>query len=256
MALNTLGTIIHNTLEDFYKPLTGSFLSIDLIKKMKLNVEDTVMFHFKNEYKEGDITKGKNLIIFEIAKHYISNFLNIEIESLTKGNEVKIIAIETENNVQINIEELNFKVNLTGKVDRVDKFNGVTRIIDYKTGRVEQGKVEVVDWGNITQDYDKYSKSFQVLMYAYMMFKSKVVTLPLEAGIISFKNLNSGFLKFAKKESQYTRIKEQLITEETLEAFEKELKKLIIEICNPEINFLRKRIINDSKKHHFTSTRK
>ncbi|RKE98732.1 PD-(D/E)XK nuclease family protein [Ichthyenterobacterium magnum] len=242
VALNTLGTIIHNTLEDFYKPLTGSFLSINLIKKMKSNIEDTVMFHFKNEYKEGDITKGKNLIIFEIAKHYISNFLNLEIESLTKENEIKIIAIETENNVQINIEELNFKVNLTGKVDRVDEFNGVTRIIDYKTGRVDQGKVEVVDWKNITQDYDKYSKSFQVLMYAYMMFRSKMVTLPLEAGIISFKNLNSGFLRFAKKESQYTRTKEQLITEDTLGAFEKELKKLIIEICNPEINFIEKEL--------------
>ena len=64
---------------------------------------------------------------------------------------------------------------LTGKVDRIDEYNGVTRIIDYKTGKVEQNKVEIVNWEDITTDYSKYSKSFQLLMYAYMMNKGKTL---------------------------------------------------------------------------------
>ena len=64
---------------------------------MKPLITKTVTHHFKEVYKEGDITKGKNLIVFEIAKRYVSNFLNLEIEDLKHGNQIKIIAIEIEN---------------------------------------------------------------------------------------------------------------------------------------------------------------
>jgi ATP-dependent helicase/nuclease subunit B len=242
VAANTLGSVIHNTLEDFYKPLEGQILSVDAISDMLSKIDERVNHHFTAIYKKGDLKKGKNLIIFEIAKRYISNFLNTEIETLKAGNTLKIISIEVENNIEINIPELNFPINLTGKVDRVDKLNGVTRIIDYKSGKVEQNKVEIVDWEAITTDYDKYSKSFQVLMYAYMMHLQNEIQLPIEAGIISFKNLKQGVLKFGKKESTTSRTKDQLITSITLNAFESQLKNLIIEICDLNIDFIEKEL--------------
>nr|WP_321233775.1 PD-(D/E)XK nuclease family protein [uncultured Psychroserpens sp.] len=242
IAFNTLGTVIHNTLEDFYKPLEGQFLSKDHIKHMKTKINSTVSHHFKAEFKEGDITNGKNLIIFEIAQRYISNFLNLETTSLKEGNTIKIVAIETENKVPIYVENISKTVNLTGKVDRVDEYNGTIRIIDYKTGRVEPSKVEIANWEAITTDYDKYSKSFQVLTYAYMMHKSENIKLPIEAGIISFKSLNAGVLKFATKPSEKSRTKDHLITSETLNAFEIELKKLVTEIYNVDIDFIEKEV--------------
>lgn len=241
VAANTLGTVVHNTLEDFYKPLVGTFISVEVIKKLKANIVKTVTHHFKDVYKEGDITKGKNLIIFEIAKRYVSNFLDLEIAELKAGNQIKIMAIEADNSVIMDIPELDFPVTITGKVDRLDEYNGVTRIIDYKTGRVEQHSVEIVDWEAITTDYTKYSKSFQVLTYAYMMHTSNEIQLPVEAGIISFKNLRKGFLKFSKKDKAGTYAKkEALITQETLDSFGQELKQLILEICNPDIPFTEK----------------
>ncbi|WP_298340988.1 PD-(D/E)XK nuclease family protein [uncultured Algibacter sp.] len=241
VAANTLGTVVHNTLEDFYKPLINQILTVNSIKSLKPKIEKQVAFHFKNEYKQGDISKGKNLIVFEIAKRYVLNFLNAEIEDIKIGNEIKILQIEATNEVEINIPSLEFPVILTGKVDRVDSYNGVTRIIDYKTGNVQQNQVEVIDWEDITSDYKKYSKSFQVLTYAYMMHKSNQIHLPLEAGIISFKKLNSGFLKFAKKESSRGK-KDSLITKDTILAFEVELKSLITEICNQNIDFIEKEV--------------
>ncbi|WP_047548880.1 PD-(D/E)XK nuclease family protein [Psychroserpens sp. Hel_I_66] len=242
VAYNTLGTVIHNTLEDFYKPLENQFLTVDSLKQMITNVDDKVSHHFNQEFKEGDITRGKNLIIFEIAKRYVSNFLNLEIKDLKQGNTIKIIAIETKNTVPIYIESLSRTIHLTGKVDRVDNYNGTVRIIDYKTGKVESNKVEIVDWEDLTTDYEKYSKSFQILMYAYMMQKENKISLPVEAGIISFKNLNAGLLKFATKPSSRSQSKDFLITSETLSAFEIELKKLITEIFNKDINFKEKEI--------------
>ncbi len=243
VAYNTLGTVVHNTLEDFYKPLEGTFLTVEIIEALKKSIIKTVSRHFSKTYKEGDIKKGKNLIIFEIAKRYVSNFLNLEIKDLKAGNNIKIIAIEANNNISINIPSLNFPVKLTGMVDRIDEHNGITRIIDYKTGKVEQGDIEIVNWEDITTDYKKYSKSFQVLTYALMMQQSNNITLPIEAGIISFKNLGNGFLKFSKKDraGAYAK-KEALITQETLTNFNTELEQLILEICNPNIPFTEKEL--------------
>ena len=142
---------------------------------------------------------------------------------------------------EINIPELPFPIKLTGKVDRVDTYNGITRIIDYKTGKVEQNKVELVNWDDLNTDYIKHSKSFQVLMYTYMMNQKKPFIGPVEAGIISFKNLNSGFLKFAKKDKvgRYAK-KVSLISQDTLDCFYNELKKLILEVCNPDVPFTEK----------------
>jgi len=242
VAANTLGTVVHNSLEDFYKPFENKFLQIEDIKKMKSLIDITITKHFTKEYKQGDITSGKNLIIVEIAKRYVVNFLNSEIELLKKGNTLKILAVEINNTVVIDIPELDFPIKLTGKVDRVDELNGVTRIIDYKSGKVEQGNMEIVDWDLLNTNYKKYSKSFQVLCYAYMMKKQNLINLPVEAGIISFKNLKNGFLKFSEKESTHSRNKNQQITEETLQNFEKQLKSIIIEICNPEKNFEEKEL--------------
>lgn len=242
VASNTLGTVIHNTLEDFYKPFEGKFLNVEDLKKMQLRIEKRIKFHFEKEYKKGQIDKGKNLIIFEIAKRYISNFLKSEIQLLTENNTLKILAIEVDNNIQINIPELNFPVKLKGKVDRVDKLNDVVRVIDYKSGKVDQNKVEIINWDDLNTDYDKYSKSFQVLSYAYMLTKQNIIQTPLEAGIISFKNLKSGFLKFAIKDSPHSRNKNHEITDQTLADFEIQLKKLILEICNQKIAFIEKDI--------------
>jgi len=243
VAANTLGTVIHNTLEDFYKPLLNTFLTVENIKEMKLLLDNTVKRHFKEVYKEGDLSKGKNLIIYEIAKRYVLNFLNLERTDLQKGNRIKILAIEADNSVEINIPELNFPVRMNGKIDRVDEYNGVIRIVDYKTGKVEQNEVEIVHWDEMTSDYKKYSKSFQILAYAYMMAQSNQVPLPFEAGIISFKNLKNGFLRFAKKDKSgaYAK-KDALITADTLNHFSIQLKNLILEICNPDIPFTEKEV--------------
>jgi hypothetical protein len=96
----------------------------------------------------------------------------------------------------------------------------------------------VQDWEDITSDYNKFSKPFQVLTYAYMLHKANKINFPVEAGIISFKNLSSGFIKFNDKNSNST-----LINDDTLKAFETQLKKLILEICNPKIDFVEKEIL-------------
>ncbi len=239
VAANTLGTIVHDTLETFYKPLEGSVLSIEYLLNIKQQIHKEVTNQFKKTFKGGTFSKGKNLIIFEVAKRYISNFMDREISDLKAGNSIKIVKIEANLTLEIPIPELPFPVKIQGKVDRVDEYNGQLRIIDYKTGLVNQGDVEIIDWEELNQDY-KFSKAFQILTYVLMINKEIPIN-NAEAGIISFKNLGSGFLKFGTKTSAYSK-RDQLISADTLEKFSVELKKLILEICNPDIPFTEKEI--------------
>ena len=244
VASNTLGSIVHNVLEELYTPFKNRLLNQDDIKKAFVLIEPTVKNHFKKFFKEGDIGTGKNLIVFEIAKRYVLNFLNKELETLNNGNTVKIIALEEKIKTSLNIPELDFPVTLKGTIDRIDEYNGTVRIIDYKTGKVQQNQIEIVEWDDILNDYDKYSKSFQVLSYAYMLNSKHLFSNPIEGGVISFKNLQGDyFLKFAKKEFGKSRNKVQLITKETLGSFHIQLKTLILEICNPDIPFTEKPIV-------------
>ncbi len=240
VATNTLGTIVHDTLETFYKPFEDCVLRIQDLQNMKGQIHEEVTSQFKKTFKGGTFSKGKNLIIFEVAKRYISNFIDREISEIEAGNAIKIIKIENDLTLEIPMQQLDFPIKIHGKVDRVDQYNGQLRIIDYKTGLVNQGDVEIIDWEELNKDY-KFSKAFQVLAYALMMNKEIPIN-NAEAGIISFKNLGAGFLKFGVKEKSGSRNKSQIITEDTLENFTVELKKLILEICDPNIPFTEKEI--------------
>ena len=243
VAANTLGTIVHNTLEEFYKPLEGQILTKELISAMQNKIAAEVENQFQKEFKKGDISKGQNLIIYNIAKRYVSNFLKQELKLISESKEVIIRHIESNLKSELKISGLDFPVHITGKVDRIDEVDGVIRIIDYKTGKVEQNKVELVNWEDITTDYTKFSKPFQILTYAYMIMQEQQFEQPVEAGIISFKNLNAGFLNFSKKDKEGRGAKkDSIITQETLTDFSVELERLILEICNLNIPFTEKEV--------------
>ena len=237
VAFNTLGTVVHEVLDELYTPFVGRFLSEENVSKMEKEANNLVKKHFKIQFKNGDISTGKNRLIFEVANRFVSNFLSKEIALLKdKKNKLKIIATEENLSAEITIEGIDFPVKLHGQVDRVDELNGVLRIIDYKTGMVSGANLRVPEFENLRDE--KHLKAIQVLLYAYLFTKSKnySFTQPLEAGIYSFKNLNSGFLPidFALPRKK----PETNITAEKLEEFITELKIYIKEIYNPEIDFI------------------
>ncbi|MDT0648233.1 PD-(D/E)XK nuclease family protein [Zunongwangia sp. F260] len=243
VAYNTLGTVVHDTLQNFYEPYENQLISEEIIETFIKRVDSEIKLQFEKSYTRSPMNRGQNLLIFEVTKRYLLNFLKYEQKRLKRGDEIQILQIENNLKAPLEIPGLNFPIFIRGKVDRVEKTNGITRIIDYKTGKVEQNKIEIFDWEAIATDYDKYSKSFQVLTYATMINITKRLEQPVEAGIISFKNLKGGFLKFCKKETPNQRsAKKYKINNDILESFKIELNKLIVEICNPEVPFTEKEI--------------
>lgn len=243
VAYNTLGTIVHDTLEKFYKEVIEIELSKEHLEDFIKRTPEEVEHQFHQTYSKIPLSKGKNLLILEVVKRYVTNFLKMEIKELAAGRSIKVKEIETKLTASLNIPELDYPVNIGGMVDRVDISNDILRIIDYKTGKVIQSQLEITNWEDITTDYDKYSKPFQVLMYALILLENQPTTAEAEAGVISFKNLKEGFLKFGIKESQGKKtIKNNVVNADTLLNFKTQLKKLILEICDPETAFYEKEI--------------
>lgn len=239
VANNTFGTIVHDTLEDLYKPYLNTYLEESMLQEMKKKIRATVIGHFAKSFAEGDISRGKNLIAFNVVVRYIENFLKMELAEV-KQHKIKILGVEEKLRMSITVPELDFPVVLRGKLDRIDEKDGLIRIIDYKTGTVTSSQVEIVDWENTIQDYN-YSKAFQLMCYAIMYNEVQPINT-IEAGIISFKSLGSGLLKFAVKEKKGSRIKDNSITQETIAHFMESIKSLILEIGNPLIPFTEKEV--------------
>lgn len=240
---NTFGSVVHYTLEAFYKPFVGQVLEGSKLEKLKAKIPKTVEHFFQKLFKKGDITQGKNLISFEIAKRYIHNFLDTEIQFLKDGNHIQLLAVEASVAYDFDHSEFDFPIKLKGNIDRVDICNGVQRIIDYKTSKVVQTDLNLVEWAHITQDYQKHSKSFQILMYAYLLNNTQPYDGPTVAGIFSFKNFKEGVLIFTKKNKPGpSALKQQHITKEILQAYEKQLVEMLKELFNPEMEFIEKEV--------------
>ena len=200
IALNTLGTIIHETLKVLYQPFIDKFISEKDIENCFKQIDTEVLKQFKLVYKEGEIKKGRNLLAFEVAKRNVSNFLKVEMDNIKNGDAIKILALEQTFERTLNHPSLPFPVLIKGNVDRIEERNGIIRIIDYKTGKVEKASVTLKSWNRLTEDI-KNDKIIQVLAYAFM-YEQQANEKPIEAGIISFKNLKAGFLPFIIKEDK------------------------------------------------------
>jgi ATP-dependent helicase/DNAse subunit B len=235
IALNTLGTIIHETLKVLYEPFIGKFISENDILNGFKKIDDEVLKQFKLVYKEGEIKKGRNLLAFEVAKRNVSNFLKVELESIKNGDAIKILALEQTFERILNHPSLPFPVLIRGNVDRIEERNGIIRIIDYKTGKVEKGSVALKSWKGLTEDI-KNDKIIQVLAYAYM-FEKEANNKPIEAGIISFKNLRGGFLPFNFKEEKN---ENTVINTEILDNYLAQMILLLNEILDETIPFKEK----------------
>ena len=232
IAVNTLGTIIHETLKSLYEPFIEKFISeSDIINCIK-QIDSEVMKQFKTVYKEGEIKKGRNLLAFEVAKRNVYNFLKAELESVISGDAIKIITLEQRFERTFEHPSLPYPVKIGGSVDRIELRNGVLRIIDYKTGKVDKGTVTLTTWTDLTKDIVN-EKIIQILAYAFAC-EELAIDQPMEAGIISFKNLKSGFLPFTFKQGKELNT---LISKETIDQYLEQITILLVEILDENIPF-------------------
>lgn len=232
------GTIVHEVLQTIYTEFGNSPLTIEVLESInKERITALVKVLFEKNWPNGNIESGKNLLYFQMAVTQIMSFLKLEKEKikqwLSENQLLSIIGMEKELNSNIELTNKSVSiVKIKGTADRIDKLGNIFRLIDYKTGKVDQNKdLKIAVLDDIFTD-SKLAKSLQLMIYCWLLAKNVTDhNFQCIPGIISFKKINSGLFNIKID-------KDDLIVDNSvIQVFEEGFIRLLEEIFNPDIPF-------------------
>jgi hypothetical protein len=189
---STLGTIIHDTLEQLYLPYLNTSLTISSLEKLSRNLDSELLSSFK---KELNIIPqfGHHKLLYEVASKMIRNLIAYDQQVIQKG-ELKILGLEQnfDKEAAITLSDGSSQVvRIKGKIDRIDSLNGELRVIDYKTGKTIKSDVSYRDIESLLSGTKP--KAVQLLLYQYALNDKN--TQAFSSGILSLRNLSEGFIQ-------------------------------------------------------------
>lgn len=208
IQVNVIGSIVHKVLEIFYHKFNNGTITSRLFEL----VYDR---HFEQCYQDaleangfhsGLPQTGFNHLSKTVIDNMLANFFREEKKFIKEGEtgeiryKLSMIDMEKEMSHTFNVDGKDIK--LKGFADRIDKVNNTIRIIDYKTGKVEDHNVKVkADQTDITLMAEK---SIQLLVYKYLYLKENPELDPddIEPGIIGFLKLSNGIFSLNTSENQ------------------------------------------------------
>lgn len=172
---NVFGSILHKAIKLLYEGYENKLISGDEIELMLKNeklIKDKIDRAFAEEYfhkteiEEGDL-KGRNILIRKVIEKYIIGILRYDRQTAP----FHIIALEQNYNLEYAFSSDGHKIALGGNIDRLDKKEGTTRVIDYKTGKVKNS------FAGIDKLFDEVPSkrndaAFQTFMYALILERS------------------------------------------------------------------------------------
>ena len=203
---NVIGSIIHDTLQflfDDYLPQDGHPQIIDkklFDEQIKPQWEKKLAQSIAKNTPNGFPDVGYNYLNHVTIEQQLKNYLNYTSKQLENNN---LVILKTEGELKASLQAEKGKYLFTGRADRIDQFNGLTRVIDYKTGHVENAnlKLPVRHHSESVLDYLKQipEKALQLLLYKYMYLKeNQVMPEQVTAAIHGLKYANAIEFSLAK----------------------------------------------------------
>ena len=196
IQVNVVGSIIHATLDHFYKLFApNEIISLALFDEMYKKHFNSCYHNalIDNGFANGLPDTGFNYLNKTVIDNMLKNFFKYERKFLEEGNKLSIIDTEKELNHEVDYQ--GHKVLLHGFADRIDKVGDEIRIIDYKTGKVNPYDVKIND--KVAGITSMAEKSIQLLMYKYL-YLSEHAEHPdisehlIKPGIVGFQKLSHG----------------------------------------------------------------
>lgn len=230
---NVFGNIVHGALNALYLPYLKVPLTEKIIREIQKELDNQIGVQFRKELSHQYDTGIKKLG-FEVAKKYIQRVLDYDLNIVNLGQELIIEEVEVKKEGQIHINDLGLKVKLTGSIDRIDSLNGTKRIVDYKTGNIEQRRLTNKNFENLRAG--SYKEFSQLIFYQYLM-NNEIDSI----GLLPLKNRKLDFLEGVNQDLQIPNNKdivERLIIEVTKELldqdlpFEHSVKSKYCQYCN------------------------
>lgn len=245
---NTFGSILHLSLEKLYQDFTGKIISAEALKE-KLKIADAAVNESFVSFFDNNEPVGKSILQQEVIKVYVKKLVSNDIkfvEALSVQNHLlSLNSLEKEfcAPLELYLDGEKTVIFIKGKIDRVDNYSGMVRVIDYKSSVKDTDKFVFDGFEKLFNDTN-YNKQFQLMLYAWLLYKSNFCEPEkLQACIIPFKV----FLE----EPKYilgTDKKPFVFSAVFLNDFENELKQFIGTIFDQKIAFSQ---TEDEKTHEF-----
>jgi len=206
IGADQFGNIVHKVLEDYYTPFrdNNTLVTAADVNQMLAVLPQRVKEAFKAGTLGNIPEHGMNFLLYKVATQVLETYLKKEMES--KALPLHILSLEQklETILPVSVGDEILEVKIAGKADRIDQSDAAVRVIDYKTGMVHAADLKIKPdqvAEHLLADR-KYEKVRQLWLYKYLMTKKlqaegKIITGindKIEAGIISFRNLNAGFM--------------------------------------------------------------
>ncbi|MCH2198578.1 MAG: PD-(D/E)XK nuclease family protein [Flavobacteriales bacterium] len=216
MEANTLGTLVHEILERGYEHLKGRVIHASDIEALKPRLDTLLDEAIEKHYSRELTASGLNYLSKSVVRRYVRKLIDNEIASL-KDNQIEIKDLEGDLT-----QSLSPGVTIFGKADRIDRFNGTLRVVDYKSGKVTQPELSLRgQWQEQLMKGDK-GKALQTMIYAWLAFNKYGENAM--AGILSSRSHSSGFLSVVNN-------KKELIMDQSLaDSMEDWLSDLIVQM--------------------------
>jgi len=167
------GSIFHKVMEDIYSPFKGKVVNkedIDFIISDKSGVDHMISSAFAEVAKITEFS-GRNIIVSRLIRRFVHQTLLVDSQRCP----FTIVGTEERMWLDMDICGGSRRVKLFGMADRMDRdSDGMTRIIDYKTGSVSAKG----DFNDVAQMFDRTlddrrpSIAFQLCIYSLLAVNS------------------------------------------------------------------------------------
>ena len=231
-----LGEVLHRVMDELYRPYQNQVLEKEHINVLLASREllDAKISASLNEItgsREGIPVSGVNLIVKKVIQKFITDILKQDLVQAP----VIIEQIEGKYETFLNIDQQkDVFARVGGKIDRVDKLNYTTRVLDYKSGN-DKVRFKSLEW-MFNEDKVKSSEHvFQVFMYAFLYKNANPSQNVITPGIYYVRQLYKDNYEEKIRDQAEKKIIENY--NDYHDDFTKKLTGLCIEIFNPELRF-------------------
>ena len=233
LSQRNYGNLVHYALDWLYQKKEGKVLKESDIEDLKPKINEAIDSAISELKHQPELyERGMNYIHKSMAAKVVEHILDYDLGLIKDGNSLEIISLEERINAEFSLGENGEKINFVGYIDRIDRLNGVVRVIDFKTAKAKNLSMKPKE--EKLEDFISNADSKQALqlsIYAYMVLHNKGFAVnQLQCGIWSFAEIGKGVqtLKIYDDEN---------IDNENVSICMNSIKNIILEILNPEIPF-------------------
>ncbi len=238
IGAHTVGTMLHTVMESFYSGSVGKEVSAGYIRereKLLPAMCQDAMSKTLNLNPDSSLHKQSALqqIVLKVLEQYAMRILRHDaglapfeiIELENKDEYLPLFSVDVSGKEE--------QIRLMGIIDRVDKHQGKTRIVDYKTGK-DQLKYRDFDSLFAEDGKDQNKALLQTLFYTYVYENARSVK-HVEPHLYTVKDFKGGTL-FAEKRKGGLQLSDQNL-DSFKDQFELKLKEKLNELFDSSVPF-------------------